>query len=101
MVLELALSAYKTLPKGSFSHPTTSSTQTLLLSVNRYNLAHPPSKMMFKVASIAMITLTAVFLSAGQVNAAALIADNAGRNYDHMPEIYTHFDCPSGCVQRF
>ncbi|KAK0239838.1 hypothetical protein EDD85DRAFT_1021205 [Armillaria nabsnona] len=33
--------------------------------------------MMFKFASIAMIALTAMFLSAGQVNAAALIADNA------------------------
>ncbi|KAK0228803.1 hypothetical protein IW262DRAFT_1456021 [Armillaria fumosa] len=33
--------------------------------------------MMFKIASIAMIALTTVFLSAGQVNGAALIADNA------------------------
>ncbi|KAK0441857.1 hypothetical protein EV421DRAFT_609237 [Armillaria borealis] len=32
--------------------------------------------MMFKFASIATITLTAMFLSAGQVNAAAHIADN-------------------------
>ncbi|KAK0503543.1 hypothetical protein EDD18DRAFT_1064777 [Armillaria luteobubalina] len=32
---------------------------------------------MFKIASIAMIALTTMFLSAGQVNAAALIADNA------------------------
>ncbi|PBK60611.1 hypothetical protein ARMSODRAFT_897688 [Armillaria solidipes] len=32
---------------------------------------------MFKFASIAMIALTAMFLSAGQVNGAALIADNA------------------------
>ncbi|KAK0441810.1 hypothetical protein EV421DRAFT_1810175 [Armillaria borealis] len=38
--------------------------------------------MMFKIASIAMIALTAVFLSAGQVNAAALIADNAGKYVD-------------------
>ncbi|KAK0483964.1 hypothetical protein IW261DRAFT_991065 [Armillaria novae-zelandiae] len=33
--------------------------------------------MMFKFASIAMIAFTAMFLSVGQVNAAALTADNA------------------------
>ncbi|KAK0483927.1 hypothetical protein IW261DRAFT_1561706 [Armillaria novae-zelandiae] len=33
--------------------------------------------MMFKLASIAMIAFTTVFLSAGQVNGAALTADNA------------------------
>ncbi len=57
--------------------------------------------MMFKFASIAVIALTAMFLSAGQANAAALIADNDGKSYNYISEIYTHFDCPSRRVQRF
>ncbi len=57
--------------------------------------------MMFQFASIATIALMAMFLSAGQVNAAAHVADNDGKSYNYISEIYTHFDCPSRRVQRF
>ncbi|KAK0215078.1 hypothetical protein IW262DRAFT_1485094 [Armillaria fumosa] len=46
-------------------------------------------------ASIAMVALSAMFLSAGKVNGAVLIADNASKYYQYIAEICTHFDRPS------